>query len=175
MKRLFPILLLFVVIVHFSSCEKDDICVEGDTPFLVIGFYDITDTTFKSVSNLRIKALDNDSILNNTSEYGFSDRSNSPDSIFVPLRISESTTMFELISNSASDEENSTIETGNIDTLIFNYSVEERFISRACGFVANFNQLDTTRQVFSTDWIKGINIVDSTVTNSNLIHVQIFH
>jgi len=175
MKRLFPVLLLFFGIVHFSSCEKDDICVEGDTPLLVIGFYDITDTTFKSVNNLRIKATANDSIFNSAITYGFSDRSNSPDSITLPLRIEASSTEFEFISNSTADEDNPNIEIGNIDTLTFNYVVNEQFISRACGFVANFNDLDTTRQVFSTDWIKGINIVDSTITNSNLIHVQIFH
>ncbi|MEM9824872.1 MAG: hypothetical protein AAF985_27555, partial [Bacteroidota bacterium] len=62
-----------MAIIHFSSCEKDDICVEGDTPLLVIGFYDITDTTFKSVNNLRILSTDNDSILNSTTEYGFTD------------------------------------------------------------------------------------------------------
>ena len=85
MKRLFPILLILTVIVQFSSCEKDDICVEGDTPLLVIGFYDVTDTTFKSVSNLRIRALDldSDSILGleGSEEFGFTDRANSPDSI----------------------------------------------------------------------------------------------
>jgi hypothetical protein len=164
-----------MVIIDLSSCEKDDICVEGDTPLLVIGFYDIADTTFKTVTNLRIRALDNDSIFNSATAYGFSDRSNSPDSITIPLRIAEPTTTFEFISNSAADDEDAAIETGIIDTVTFNYVVNEKFISRACGFVANFNDLDTTRQVFSTDWIKGINILDSTITNSNLIHVQIFH
>ena len=100
MKRLFPVFLLFSTIVHFSSCEKDDICVEGDTPLLVVGCYDIADTTFKSVPNLRIKALDNDSILGleSSDEFGFSDRANSPDSIFLPLRINAQATQFQLIS-----------------------------------------------------------------------------
>ena len=177
MKQLFPVLLLFCIILHFSSCEKDDICVEGDTPLLGVGFYDITDTTFKSVPNLRIRALDNDSILGleSAEEFGFSDRANSPDSIFLPLRINAMNTQFELISGSAADDEDATLETGTIDTLSFDYVVTEQFISRACGFVANFNELDTVRNVFTTDWIKGINIVDTTITNSTLIHVQIFH
>ena len=63
MKRLFPVFLLLLLIVQFSACEKDDICVEGDTPLLVVGFYDVVDSSFKSVPNLRIRALDNDSIL----------------------------------------------------------------------------------------------------------------
>lgn len=177
MKRLFPVLLIFMVIVHFSSCEKDDICVEGDTPLLVIGFYDVTDTTFKSVSNLRIRALDldSDSILGleGSEEFGFTDRANSPDSITVPLRIAGTSTEFAFISGSADDDDGN--ETGNTDILTFNYVVNEQFISRACGFVANFNELDTVRQVSPEDWIKGITILDTTITNSNQIHVQIFH
>lgn len=174
MNRFFPVLLLLLLITHFASCEKDDICVEGDTPLLVIGFYNISDTLeFKSVPTLRIKATDNDSILNGSEEYGFGDRSNSPDSIFVPLRIMENTTQFEFISGSSADEEGN--ETGNRDTLTFTYTVNEEFISRACGFIANFEGLDTTRQVFSTDWIKRISISEKNIERSNAIHVKIFH
>ncbi len=172
MKQLLPILLLLAVIIQFSSCEKDDICVEGDTPLLVIGFYDVTDTTFKSVPSLRIRAIDNDQILSDNTSFGFTDRSNSPDSITIPLRINAADTTFEFISGSADEDE---VETGTIDTLSFNYLVQEAFVSRACGFVANFTELDTTRQVFTTDWIKGIILVESAVTNSNEIHVQILH
>ena len=172
MKQLLPILLLLAVIIQFSSCEKDDICVEGDTPLLVIGFYDVTDTTFKSVPSLRIRAIDNDQILSDNTSFGFTDRSNSPDSITIPLRINATDTTFEFISGSADEDE---VETGTIDTLSFNYLVQEAFVSRACGFVANFTELDTTRQVFTTDWIKGIILVESAVTNSNEIHVQILH
>ena len=177
MKRLFPVFLLLLLIVQFSACEKDDICVEGDTPLLVVGFYDVVDSSFKSVPNLRIRALDNDSILSleGATEFGFTDRANSPDSIFLPLRINAQTTQFEFISGSAADDTDENIETGTIDTLSFNYMVNEAFVSRACGYVANFNELDTVRQVYSTDWIKGISIMDTTITNSNLIHVQIFH
>lgn len=173
MKRLFPVLLLLSTVVHFSSCEKDDICVEGDTPLLVIGFYDIADTTFKSVSNLRIRSLDNDSILNSAADYGFTDRGNSPDSISIPLRIAEPTTSFQFISESSDDDDSN--EIGNIDVLQFNYVVAEKFVSRACGFVANFNELDTVREVSAEDWIQSINIIDSNITASNRIHVQIFH
>ena len=173
MKRLCPILLLFMAIIHFSSCEKDDICVEGDTPLLVIGFYDITDTTFKSVNNLRILSTDNDSILNSTTEYGFTDRSNSPDSISMPLRISETTTTFQFISGSSSDDDGN--EIGNIDELQFNYTVESSFVSRACGFVASYIDLDIPREVTEEDWIRSINIIESNITASNRIHVQIFH
>jgi len=176
MKRLFPVLLLLMIIVQAASCEKDDICVEGDTPLLVVGFYNIDDTTeFKSVTALRIKALDNDSILGleGSEEFGFSDRANSPDSITLPLQIADSSTTFQLVSNSADDEEGN--ETGSIDTITFIYTVNEEFISRACGFVAHFNELDTVRNVFEDDWIKRITLQETDVELSNTIHVKIFH
>ncbi len=169
MKRLFPIL-LFLAIVQFSSCEKDDICVEGDTPLLVIGFFDFGDTLVaKTVPSLRIVEVELNSVVNTTT-----DRTNNVDSLAIPLRIASSSTSFAFITNSA-DDDSTGLETGNIDTLTFNYDVREQFISRACGFVANFNGLDTTRQVNATDWIRRISLVDTTITNSNAIHVKIFH
>ena len=164
------------------ACEKDDICVEGDTPLLVIGFYDIADTTeFKTVPTMRIKALHSntfaeDSILDNDSytrpEFEFNDRTNVTDSIFIPLRVSASNTDFVFISSSADEDE---VEIGNRDTLTFNYTVNEQFISRACGLVANFNELDTTRTVSDSDWIKRITVQETDVELSNTIHVKIFH
>ncbi len=168
MKRLCPILLLLTVIVHFSSCEKDDICVEGDTPLLVIGFFNVEDpTASKDVLRLRIVETELNSTLGT-----FTDRGNL-DSIGLPLRIANTSTTFAMIKDSQDDDDGN--EAGRIDTLTFNYTVNERFVSKACGFVANFNELDTTRQVFSSDWIKRIEIIDTIISDSNEIHVQIFH
>ena len=51
-------ILIFFGIIGVASCEKDDICVEGDTPLLVIEFYDIADTTtLKNVPSLRVVGL----------------------------------------------------------------------------------------------------------------------
>ena len=169
MKRLLPILFL-LSIVQFSSCEKDDICVEGDTPLLIIGFFDAEDTTAsKNVSRLRVRESGLDTIVDT-----FDDRTNR-DSIGLPLRIASSSTEFVFIINSRDDEETEE-ELGNRDTLRFNYEVNERFVSRACGFVANYNSLDTVRQVRpDEDWIKRITLVDTNIVNSNAIHVKIFH
>ena len=175
MKRVLPVLLIIVSLSYFSSCEKDDICVEGDTPLLYIGFYDFEDTlSFKRVPSIRIRAVNNtginDSTLVNST---FSDRSSSPDSLGVPLIINGSSTSFEFITNSADDDDG--VENGMIDTLTFNYTVNPEYISRPCGFIANFNELDTLRQVFSSDWIKRISIVNSDIERPNQIHVKIFH
>lgn len=172
MKKIFPIIFIASLLVHVSSCEKDDICVEGDTPPLVIGFFDAADTSaFKSVPSLRIRAIDNDSILKTDT---FSDRSNSSDSLFVPLRIDGTSTTYEFIIDSA-DDETTGDETGTIDVLNFTYETREVFISRACGFVANYNGLAVEQPTNGTNWIQDITIVQQTVENSNTIHVKIFH
>lgn len=172
MKKILPSLLITLLLVHFASCEKDDICVDGDTALLIIGFYDAEDTTeFKAVPSLRIRAIDNNTIFESDA---FTDRANSPDSIFIPLRIDATNTTYEFIINSEDDDTTSE-ETGNRDTLTFNYTVSERFISRACGFVANYNGLDTTRANIGSDWISKLTILNENIENSNNIHVKIFH
>ena len=98
------------MLYYVSSCEKDDICVDGDTPLLVIGFFDVEDTTeAKEVPSIRIKNIDIDSILENDS---FSDRTDSPDSLSVPLRSNAVSTMYEIIYDSEDDDETE-LETGN--------------------------------------------------------------
>ena len=172
MKKILPILLIACFVIYFSSCEKDDICVEGDTPLLMIGFYDIEDTMVtKKVPSLRIRSLDNNTVLDNDS---FNDRATSPDSLLVPLRVNATSTSYEFILDSAEDADTQT-ETGNSDELIISYTTRDAFVSRACGFVANFDGLSITLPQNADNWIQDISIVQSSVENSNSIHVKIFH
>ena len=170
MKKLIPILLLTFLIGYFASCEKDDICVDGDTPLLVIGFFDAIDTTLsKDVPALRIKEIILDSIVNT-----ITDRSSSLDSIGIPLRIAATSTSFAFITNSADDAETEA-ETGDIDTLTINYESREAFVSKACGFVGNYDNLSITLPESDDNWIQDITIVQQTIENSTNIHVKIFH
>lgn len=178
MRKIARILICSFLLCVLSNCEKDDICVDGNTPLLVIGFYDVNDTTvFKAVSSLRIRELSVGDSINDVFEEGLSfhqDRTTVNDSTEIPLNVGTSSSQYEFILDSAADDETGA-ESGTIDTLTFNYTVVEDFISRGCGFVANYTDLDTTRNVFSTDWIKRITVVDSNITASNQIHVKIFH
>lgn len=172
MKKIIPILLIVSVLFYVSSCEKDDICVDGDTPLMVIGFFDFADTTLiKNVPSIRIRNIDIDSILTNSS---FSDRSESPDSLQVPLRSTATTTMYQIISESADDAETE-LETGNIDTLTITYELGEAFVSRACGFVTNYNNISVTVSEGAENWIQDIKVVQPNVENTDNIHVKIFH
>ena len=175
MKKVLHLVLLLLGLTYSTSCERDDICVEGDTPLLVIGFFDIEDTlNFKEVPSFRLRALDNDAIVNNSALYGFSDRATENDSILIPLRIAENTTSFEFIINSA-DDDTTGAETGTVDTLNLSYVVNSEFISRACGFIANYNELQIEQVVNASNWIQDISIVTTDIERTNQIHVKIFH
>ena len=176
MKKIIPILLIAVMLYYVSSCEKDDICVDGDTPLLIVGFYDVEDTTaFKRVESIRIRNIDIDSIISKDSYKGaFSDRSNIADSVLVPLRSNAVTTMYQIISGSQDDADTGE-ETGNIDTLTISYDLGEAFVSRACGFVVNYNNITVTLNEGAENWIQDISVVQPNVANTDSIHVKIFH
>ncbi len=154
-------------IIFFSACEKDDICVDGSTPLLVVRFYDEADTAnTKSVTTLRVVGLGQTSTVNT-----YADRSTA-DSLAIPLNPSSPSTTYLLIANSADEDE---VEIGNTDTLTIIHETKEVFISRACGFVANYDNLETNLTADGDIWIKDIEIISATVQNSESAHVKIFH
>ncbi|MET7030111.1 DUF6452 family protein [Sediminicola luteus] len=168
MKKILAIGAILLIIISFSACEKDDICVDGDTPLLVIGFYDVNDTTTaKKVSKLRVAGMDQEFTVNTVA-----DRTDQ-DLIEIPLRINSPTTSFVLISNSATNSSNE--ETGNADVVTFNYETKEVFVSRACGFIANYDSLNGALTTDTDNWIKGIEIVQTTINDQATAHVKIFH
>ena len=162
--------LFLVGLVTLLACEKDDICVDGDTPLLVIDFYDINDTLNpKATTALRVVGLNQTSTVNT-----FADRSNL-ESITIPLKTTEKSTTFDFIINSAQDADG--IETGNTDTITFTYVLGDEYVSRACGFIANYKGLSSLVETDTDNWIKGIEIVSDTITLAtiNTTHVKIFH
>ncbi|MEM9076630.1 MAG: DUF6452 family protein [Bacteroidota bacterium] len=170
MKKIYPVICILFLLTYTSSCERDDICTDGDTPLLVLGFFDSEDTTLaKVVPTFRVV----ETILNteiNTITGGTS----TLDSIGVPLRTDAITTSFAFIINSAIDADTGE-ETGNIDTLTITYTPREEFISRGCGFVINFDNLDVQLTSDAENWIQDLSIQQQTIENSNNIHVKIFH
>jgi hypothetical protein len=161
--------LLFICLffITFSSCEKDDICdaATATTPKLIIEFYDILNPTIKkNVTNLAVKEI------NTTSSLAFTGTSK----IQIPLRTNLDLTKYSLILNST----NATID--NEDFLQFNYTSQNLFVSRACGFKTNFT-LDPTLPFIKTEtlipdgyWIQNLVINTSNVTTENETHVKIY-
>ncbi len=160
------VFIVFLGILAFSSCEKDDICVDGNTPLLVIRFYDSEDTTLlKSVPNMVVRGIiGQDSLLAILPNA-------SGDSIAIPLRSDVGNTSF-LISQNLTPADTTLV---NVDTVTFNYTTQSIFISRACGYVANYEALQGNIGAESEPWIEAISIVNPSVQNSSLAHVKIFH
>lgn len=154
---------ILIGIIPFAGCEKDDICVDGDTPLLIMRFYDATDSTeLKDVSNLVVRGFvspDTLDIITNAAS----------DSIAVPLRSDYTNTTF-LLSQQTTDD-----DPVNYDVLTYSYETKEVYISRACGFIANYENLDSDLTIDTDNWIKSIEIVNSSIENSDTAHVKIFH
>lgn len=149
-------------ILSFSACEKDDICVDADTPRLVIRFYDAIDTTeFKEVQNLVVRGLlpsgPKDTITNIAL-----------DSIVIPLKVDASSTSFALTRQLSIDDI-------NVDTLVVSYEIKELFKSRACGYIVNYDALQATVKQDDSVWIQETRITTSLIENTASAHVKILH
>ncbi len=158
------------------GCEKDDICVDGITPLLVVRFYDASNRSeLKNVPQFRIVGIGQ-----KTTVIGVPDRTDL-DSIAIPLKIAENSTGFYFITNSvdveAQNQAGDTIlvEGGDLDSLYFTYDRKDKFVSRACGHVANYDNLNSDLKSETENWIKDIEIITPLVENSTEAHVKIYH
>ena len=145
------ILLIILTILAISSCEKDDICLENTTPMFIIRFNDTDNPTEKkAVNSLTVWAVGKDSLYTNKSL----------DSIVLPLNLNENNTIFKFRSDEIIDE---------IDVT---YDRKDIFISRSCGFITTFENLQFSS---STNWIKGYSINNTIIENETATHITIFH
>jgi hypothetical protein len=168
------ILLLFVIALSFSGCEKDDICDANTatTPRLVISFYDVTNSSvLKNVTNLKItgEGMTDGVVFNGSSLINGS-------TVSIPLKTDADATTFSFILNYGSTNP----ALVNEDILRFNYVREELFVSRACGFKTNYT-LDPQTPYVHTDaatadqkWIQYIAVKNSIIANENETHLEIY-
>jgi hypothetical protein len=95
--------------------------------------------------------------------------------------VAENTTSFYFIRNSSDVEATNssgdtiTVEGGDLDTLYLNYNKIDKFVSRACGYIANYEDVSSDLKMETDNWIKDIEIVTPLVENSTAAHVKIFH
>ena len=168
MKKLY---LLIVIAFAFSSCEKDDICDANTptTPRLIIDFYDAGNPTeLKNVINLKVIG------------FGMPDDKplgtfNGVSQIQLPIKTTEESTKYRLILNSTS-----TTSSLNEDQLQFDYTHEDKFVSRACGYKTIF-KLNSPNGVTKTDaatpdgfWIQEINIQTTNIETENETHIKMY-
>jgi hypothetical protein len=170
MKR---ILALLLITICFSACEKDDICAEETTPRLILEFYDVTNPTVKkNISSLKVTGFTTDAVPVPlaTPLATFTGVSK----IELPLRITEDVTKYKLILNSASPVNM------NEDILQFDYTRQNVYVSRACGFKTIFT-LNSPIGVTRTDsntidgfWMQFINIQTTNIDTENEVHIKVF-
>ena len=145
-------ILIFIIGFFISSCEPDDICLTSipDTPKLIIGFYDMSSGLKKEVENLKIQGFDNEE------PYQFS----TTDSISIPLKNLEKTTSYSFTKNFNENIASS----GNDD-----------YISRACGYISNYDVNQIVVENDNINWIISSEIINPGVKDEKAIHVKIFH
>lgn len=166
MKKSYYLLFISIISIFLYNCEKDDICASGTptTPLLVVEFYDAAaPSNTKNVSNLVVATQGSSS--------GFS--FNNVNTVKIPLQTTANSTTFEFTANGADDDTTN----NNIDVVTFNYTRENSYVSRACGYKTTF-QLDTTTPInLTTDtdnWIQSITVEQSAITTQNETHVKIY-
>lgn len=160
------IIMLLCLVVSFSGCEKDDICVDEITPQLVVEFYDISNpTVLKNVVNLKVTADGMTDALNTF---------NGVSKIRLPLKTNEDITRYRLLLNSNSST------AFNEDILEFNYTRENVYVSRACGFKTVF-ELNSTNGILLSDiatpdglWIQDTNLQTNSIVTENEVHLKIY-
>lgn len=149
-KFIIPIFTLFLLAIAIS-CQKDDICVDPVTPNLVIRFYDNGNSAeYKSVANLYLWAEDLDTLYNNVTT----------DSIAIPLNPAQDFTIYHLSSGTTQDD------------ITIDYTRNEVFVSRSCGYKYNFGDLSLSG--ITNNWILNTEITNQTVEDETE-HIKILH
>jgi len=147
------IFFLVSLVLLATSCEKDDFCIDPITPNLILRFYDIDNlTSVQSVSDLSIwpEGVQDTIVLNGTL-----------DSIAVPLDVNNPETIYNFRRGT------------DVDQITIQYTVDEIFVTRSCGFKANFLDLNGTLE--TTSWIQAIDIISTSIEDESSAHIQIFH
>jgi hypothetical protein len=173
------IILVVALTISFSSCEKDDICdaKTPTTPRLVIGFYDfLNPSVLKNVTNLKVVGIGMpDGIVFNTAT-GDAKYLTNENTISIPLKTVGTSTSFSFTLNSG----NTNPALVNIDNIKFDYTTQQLFVSRACGYKTTFilNPINpythTDAAVADKKWIQYISVEKSNIENENETHIKIF-
>lgn len=171
-KTLILLTLAATACFYLWSCEKDDICAEGTatTPNLIIRFYNEDNQTELKSGNIRYFMEGMAPIAAGVT-----------DSIAIPLRTDAETARwgFTLITAAPGGGSNY-----NTDYLEFNYTHNEIYVSRACGYKSFFYLNNDTAEALNptlTDtvpadnlWIQDVVIERNNIEDENAAHVKVY-
>ena len=171
MKHYKILALVFGITTIFSmGCEPDDICAASTptTPNLIIRFYDILNQdSKKNVFNLKVQGIGNDNPL---TDYNVV----TTDSIVLPLKTNVATTQYSL--HKEYSNVNDVID-GNEDIITINYSTEQVYVSRACGYKTIFKNVTLTINNDGDNWIQSKESINDnqSVEDEKAAHFKLFH
>lgn len=175
-------ILAFLIILGFasSSCEPDDICDPNTptTPRMLIQFFDANNAAVaKNVTNLKVIGEEmTDGVILTPTATGDAQYVTSGNSILLPLNTNADVVKYTFINN----YDNKDPRIVNEDNLEFNYTRENFYVSRACGFKTVF-ELDSTNPFTLTDgaaaddlWIKVVRKMQNNITYENETIIKIY-
>jgi len=173
-------LLLLLFCLSLFTCEKDDICEEGAAviPKLIVTFYDINNPNDKKeVSDMLVFGVDdaNEVVIFSGSSI------TTTDSIAFPLRTDSNVSKIVFHKDYAVDDNDTPDDTsddfllGNQDVIDFSYVRESVYISRACGYITNYIELNSNIEADTNNWIIDSEIIIPTIENETEAHVKIYH
>ncbi|KAF2334903.1 DUF6452 family protein [Flavobacterium daemonense] len=184
MRKIISVLLLFTF--GLSSCEKDDICDPNTptTPRLIIEFFDANNPSVaKAVTNLKVIGDGmTEGIIFNESATGEAKYLTNGTKVAIPLRTDADFSTFTFILDSG-NENTAAI---NSDKVRFNYTRQNLYVSRACGFKTIFaldplsDGIPPTSPFIKSDsdgkgfWMTQIYVKKYNIELENETHIQIF-
>lgn len=178
MKKIVFLLILLIIIGNYS-CERDDICPESTptTPRLIIESYDFNNQeSSKNIFDLVVAGVGNQSVL-----VGYNIVTTNK--LILPLKTDVNSTQYTLISGASVNDNGTPNDTsddfynGNYDTITINYSREEVYVSRACGYKTIFKNVTITIVPDGDNWILSQQPLNpnQSVENESTVHFNIYH
>jgi len=172
---------LFIIGFILTGCEKDDICDPSTptTPRLVIKLYDFNNPSVtKRINNLKIVG---DGInYSNGVETNLGSQFWTDSLIYIPLRVNQDVSKFRFIRFAVQD---TLLANARVDTLEFNYSRRDEYVSRACGFKTIFDLnggqadpfiLNNDEDATLGNWIRNIEVEETNINDENETHINIY-
>jgi len=175
MKKFLNIIVAVIIAFSISGCEKDDICASTTptTPRIVIDFYNRENNdVLKNVTRLTAKGIDEEiGIVFNENGTEITKYQTNANRLSLPLKLNSETTQYVLTQYSDTEE------LTNSDTITFNYSTRQLYVSRACGYKINFRLNDADpakRELDGNEWISNIVVETTNIETENETHIKIY-
>lgn len=163
-------IILLSTILCILACEKDIICIEDTTPYLIIRFYDDDSPQFtKDVVNIKVELEGIEGFYEDQPTI-----TQFTDSIAIPIKVTEDLTRFKL-TVSKLDEDDNLVE--NQDEFELYYDRVNIYVSRSCGYKTVYNEASIILEDDDDNWIKIIETTESplNITGETSAHVKIYH